>query len=89
VPVFLHVAEVPQAAVRLGRASSISLHLRSEFEELPKINVPTLVLHGKDDRIVPVKDSARKTAKLINGAIEKYYPGLPRHHRHPPGPGEC
>jgi non-heme chloroperoxidase len=39
--------------------------------------VPTLALHGDDDQIVPVKDSARKSAKLIKGAKEIYYPGAP------------
>jgi pimeloyl-ACP methyl ester carboxylesterase len=42
-----------------------------------KFNVPTLVLHGEDDQIVPVKDSARKSARLIKGAKEIYYPGAP------------
>ena len=46
-------------------------------EDLKKFDVPTLVLHGEDDQIVPVKDSARKSAKLIPGAQEKYYPGAP------------
>ena len=45
--------------------------------DLAKIDVPTLVLHGEDDQIVPVKDSARKSARLINGAREIYYPGAP------------
>jgi non-heme chloroperoxidase len=34
-------------------------------------------MHGEDDQIVPVKDSAKKSAKLIKGAVEIYYPGLP------------
>jgi hypothetical protein len=34
-------------------------------------------MHGEDDQIVPVKNSARKSAKLIKGAVEIYYPGLP------------
>jgi non-heme chloroperoxidase len=44
---------------------------------LKKFDFPTLVLHGEDDQIVPVKDSARKSAKLVKGALEKYYPGAP------------
>ena len=44
-------------------------------EDLKKIDVPTLVLHGEDDQVVPVKDSAKKSAKLIRGATEIYYPG--------------
>ena len=46
-------------------------------EDLKKFDVPTLVMHGDDDQIVPVKDSAKKSAKLIRGAVEIYYPGLP------------
>ena len=46
-------------------------------EDLKKIDVPALVLHGEDDQIVPVKDSAKKSAKLIEGAKEIYYPGAP------------
>jgi non-heme chloroperoxidase len=46
-------------------------------DDLRKFDIPTLVLHGEDDQIVPVKDSARKSAKLIKGAKEIYYPGAP------------
>jgi non-heme chloroperoxidase len=46
-------------------------------QDLEKIDVPTLVLHGEDDQIVPVKDSAKKSARLIQGAKEIYYPGAP------------
>ena len=46
-------------------------------EDLKKFDVPTLVLHGEDDQIVPVKDSAHKSAKLIKDAKEIYYPGAP------------
>ena len=46
-------------------------------EDLQKFDVPTLVLHGEDDQIVPVKDSARKSARLIRDAQEIYYPGAP------------
>jgi non-heme chloroperoxidase len=34
-------------------------------------------MHGEDDQVVPIKDSAKKTAKLIKGAQEIYYPGRP------------
>jgi len=39
--------------------------------------VPTLVMHGEDDQVVPIKDSAKKSARLIKGAKEIYYPGRP------------
>jgi non-heme chloroperoxidase len=48
-----------------------------QTEDLKRFDVPTLVLHGEDDQIVPVKDSARKSARLIKGAQEIYYPGAP------------
>lgn len=48
-----------------------------QTEDLKKFDVPTLVLHGEDDQIVPIKDSAKKSAKLIRGAKEIYYPGAP------------
>jgi non-heme chloroperoxidase len=46
-------------------------------EDLKKFDVPTLVLHGEDDQIVPVKDSAVNSARLIKGAKDIYYPGAP------------
>jgi non-heme chloroperoxidase len=46
-------------------------------EDLKKFDIPTLVLHGEDDQIVPVHDSARKSARLIKGAKDVYYPGAP------------
>ena len=46
-------------------------------EDLKKINVPTLVLHGDDDQIVPINDSALLSAALVKGATLKVYPGAP------------
>ena len=57
---------------------SIKAFSETDFtEDLKKIDVPTLVMHGDDDQIVPVKDSAVKSARLIRGAKEIYYPGAP------------
>jgi non-heme chloroperoxidase len=57
---------------------SIKAFSETDFtEDLKKMDVPTLVMHGEDDQIVPVKDSAVKTARLIRGAKEIYYPGAP------------
>jgi non-heme chloroperoxidase len=44
---------------------------------LAVIDVPTLILHGDDDQIVPIDDSARLSAKLVKGAILKVIPGAP------------
>jgi non-heme chloroperoxidase len=46
-------------------------------QDLGKIDVPTLVLHGDDDQIVPIAASALLSSKLIKGAILKVYPGAP------------
>ncbi len=46
-------------------------------EDLRSFDVPTLILHGEDDQIVPAMDSARKAARLIRDAAEIYYPGAP------------
>jgi non-heme chloroperoxidase len=46
-------------------------------EDLKKFTVPTLVMHGDDDQIVPYADSAPLTAKLVKGAILKTYKGFP------------
>ncbi|HEY6405000.1 MAG TPA: alpha/beta hydrolase [Nitrososphaeraceae archaeon] len=57
---------------------SIKAFSETDFtEDLKKIDVPTLVMHGEDDQIVPVKDAAKKSARLIKGAKEIYYPGAP------------
>jgi non-heme chloroperoxidase len=44
-------------------------------EDLKKIDVPTLILHGDDDQIVPIGASALLTAKLVKRATLKIYPG--------------
>jgi non-heme chloroperoxidase len=46
-------------------------------EDLKKIDVPTLILHGDDDQIVPIGDSAVLSAKLVTGATLKIIPGAP------------
>jgi non-heme chloroperoxidase len=46
-------------------------------DDLKKFDVPTLLMHGEDDQIVPIDASSRKSAKLIKGAVEVYYPRLP------------
>jgi non-heme chloroperoxidase len=46
-------------------------------EDLKKFDIPTLLLHGEDDQIVPVNDSSRKSARIIKGAKEIYFPGAP------------
>jgi non-heme chloroperoxidase len=46
-------------------------------EDLKKVDVPTLILHGDDDQIVPIDDSARLSAKILKDAVLKVLPGAP------------
>lgn len=46
-------------------------------EDLMKFDVPTLIMHGEDDQIVPIHDSAKKSVLLIEDAKAIYYPGAP------------
>ena len=46
-------------------------------EDLKRFDVPTLLIHGEDDQVVPVGNSSVKSARLIKGAKDIYYPGAP------------
>jgi non-heme chloroperoxidase len=46
-------------------------------EDLKRVDVPTLMLHGDEDQIVPIGDSAQLGVKLIKNATLKVYPGAP------------
>lgn len=46
-------------------------------EDLKKIDVPTLILHGDDDQIVPIADSAMLSSKIVKNATLKVYKGAP------------
>jgi non-heme chloroperoxidase len=46
-------------------------------EDLKRFDVPTLIMHGDDDQIVPIADSAMLSSKLVPGATLKVYPGFP------------
>ena len=46
-------------------------------EDLKKFDVPTLVMHGDDDQIVPIGASGLMSAKIVKGATLKVYPGFP------------
>jgi len=65
-----------------GRASGVVL-LHQAFsetdlaEDLKKIDVPTLILHGDDDQIVPIADSPLLSAKIVKRATLKVYAGAP------------
>ena len=64
---------------------SIKAFSETDFtEDLKKFDVPTLVLHGEDDQIVPVKDTARKSARLIHGRARRSTTRAPRTASRPP-----
>lgn len=46
-------------------------------EDLRKFDVPTLIIHGDDDQIVPIGASAMLSSKIVKGATLKIYPGAP------------
>jgi non-heme chloroperoxidase len=69
---------------RQGMAGSAKAHYdcikafsETDFtEDLKTIDVPVLVLHGEDDQVVPIADSAHKSIKLLKHGTLKTYPGL-------------
>ena len=46
-------------------------------EDLKRFDVPTLIVHGDDDQIVPIDDAARRSVEIVRGARLKVYPGAP------------
>ena len=61
-----------------GAYDCIKAFSETDFtEDLKKFDVPTLILHGDDDQIVPIGAAAMLSSKLVKGAILKVYPGLP------------
>jgi non-heme chloroperoxidase len=61
-----------------GALDCIKAFSQTDFTaDLARFDVPTLVLHGDDDQIVPIGASAMRSAQLIKGSTLKVYPGLP------------
>ncbi len=57
---------------------SIAAFSATDFtEDLKKFDVPTLIIHGDDDQIVPIDAAGRAASKLVTGATLKVYPGAP------------
>jgi non-heme chloroperoxidase len=48
-----------------------------QTEDLKKFDVPTLIVHGDDDQIVPIADSALLSSKIVKNSILKIYKGAP------------
>ncbi|HEX7089411.1 MAG TPA: alpha/beta hydrolase [Longimicrobiales bacterium] len=61
-----------------GAYACVAAFSETDFtEDLEKIDVPTLIIHGDDDQIVPIDASARRSVEIIEGATLKVYPGAP------------
>ncbi|NUQ27982.1 MAG: alpha/beta hydrolase [Acidobacteriaceae bacterium] len=61
-----------------GQYDCIKAFSETDFtEDLKKIDIPTLVMHGDDDQIVPYLDAGVLTAKLVKNSQLKIYPGYP------------
>ena len=62
----------------LAHVDGVAAFAETDFtEDLKAIAVPTLILHGEDDQIVPIAISGAKSSKLVPGAEYKTYPGYP------------
>jgi non-heme chloroperoxidase len=82
-------ADIPQSLLDAFWLQSMQAGLKNAYEcikafsetdfteDLKKFDVPSLIVHGDDDQIVPIADSAHKSAKLVPGARTIYYPGAP------------
>jgi len=76
---------VRDAFWRIGMQGSLKAELdcikqfsETDFtEDLKKFDVPTLLIHGDDDQIVPIGASAQRAVKMIEGATLKVYAGAP------------
>jgi non-heme chloroperoxidase len=61
-----------------GAFECIKAFSETDFtEDLKKFDVPTLILHGDDDQIVPIVAAGLLSAKIVKGATLKVYPGFP------------
>jgi non-heme chloroperoxidase len=61
-----------------GAYDCIEAFSETDFtEDLEKFDVPTLIIHGDDDQIVPIAASALLSSKLVKDAMLKVYPGAP------------
>lgn len=64
-----------QQSVKAG-VDCVTAFAQTEFtEDLKKFDIPTLIIHGDDDQIVPIDATARKAAKIIPNAVLKVYEG--------------
>jgi non-heme chloroperoxidase len=71
VPELLHQSTI-------SKSKPATVHYAADLtEDLKTIDVPTLIMHGDDDQIVPITDSALLSAKIVKNATLKVYEGAP------------
>src|SRR4029077_1185942 len=66
-----------QAAIRAVYECIKVFSETDHTEDLKKFDVPTLIMHGDDDQIVPIADAAMLSSKIVKGATLKVYKGAP------------
>ena len=69
-------ATTMQASLRATLECANSFSFTDFRPDLPAFKVPTLVLHGDDDQVVPIANSADKAIKLLKNGTQKTYAGL-------------
>ena len=67
---------IAMAASPIGTIECVTAWGTDFRADLRKIDVPTLIMHGDDDQIVPIDASARLSATLVKGSVLKVYPGF-------------
>ncbi len=72
-----YVAHAGSGRVAKAQYDCIAAFSETDFtEDLKAISVPVLVMHGTDDQVVPIDDSAHRTIKLLKNGTLKTYEGL-------------
>jgi non-heme chloroperoxidase len=73
----MHCPWSPRSAAE-GVLDCIKAFSETDFtEDLKKFDVPTLIIHGDDDQIVPIGASALLSSRIVKGSTLKIYPGAP------------
>ena len=68
----------PNCVGQNARLDCIKAFSETDFtEDLARFDVPTLIIHGDDDQIVPIGAAAHRTFKLVRNSSLKVYPGAP------------
>jgi len=72
-----HIRSGALQFIERGGKTMSMITAKDGTQDLKKMNVPTLIVHGDDDQIVPIAASALRSAKIAPQATLKVYPGAP------------